>query len=123
MNELVIDGVRFPVAYNGYSFARHKIWSRNTGRTSSGTMVGTIIAIKNEVQAKLQPISLAQAEVLDRVASDKNKSYVTVKYLALNGTQKEMRAYLDDVTYPVLGTSINKGEGLITGVTVTVIEK
>nr|DAE56271.1 MAG TPA: hypothetical protein [Bacteriophage sp.] len=32
ISAVIIEGVTFPVAYNGYTYSRNKIWSKNTGR-------------------------------------------------------------------------------------------
>ena len=45
IDAVVIEGVRFPVAYNGYTYSRNKIWSKNTGRNDYGEMVGTIVGV------------------------------------------------------------------------------
>lgn len=118
---LIIDGVEFPVKCGGYNFSRNKIWSKNTGRTESGDMVGTIIAIKNKIEIELIPISPEQADILDEKISDADNPFRKVKYLALNGTQKEMDAYFGDVTYPWLSSRINGG--IINGVKISIIQQ
>ena len=50
ISAVIIEGVTFPVAYNGYTYSRNKIWSKNTGRNDYGEMVGTIVAIKDKIE-------------------------------------------------------------------------
>lgn len=119
---LIINGVEFPVAYDGYTHSRNKIWSKNTGRTNSGEMVGTIIAIKNKVEVELVPLTPEKAAVLDSVISDVDNPFPTAKMLYLDGTQKEITIYMGDASYHWLSAAIGNG-GLITGVKISCIEK
>ena len=119
---LIINRVEFPVAYNGYTISRNKIWSRNTGRNDYGDMVGTIIAIKNKVEIQLVPLTPAQAGVLDAVVSDIDNPFPTAEILFVDGTRKQITIYTGDISYPWLSTSLGGG-GLITGVKLSAIEK
>lgn len=119
---LIINRVEFPVAYNGYTISRNKIWSRNTGRNDYGDMVGTIIAIKNKVEIQLVPLTPAQAGVLDAVVSDIDNPFPTAEILFVDGTRKQITIYTGDISYPWLSTSLGDG-GLITGVKLSAIEK
>lgn len=119
---LIIGGVEFPIAYNGYSHSRNKIWSTNAGRTNDGTMVGTIIAIKNKIEITLVPITPEQADIIDNVVSDKNNPFPKAKMLYLDGTQKEINIYTGDVKYNWLSTAIENG-GLISGIKISCIEQ
>ena len=118
---LVIDGLEIPVAYDGYSLTRNKIHSANTGRTNSGKMVGTIIAIKDKIEATLTPLNPQQAQAIDRYVSDIDNMFQNVKALYLDGTEKEMTVYFGDVTYHYMSSSVNGG--MITGVSVHLIEQ
>ena len=119
---LKINGVEFPVKYDGYTLSRNKIWSTNTGRNNAGNMVGTILAIKNKVEVELVPITPQKAQILDNVLSDINNPFPTAKVLYLNGIEKEMTIYTGDVSYHWLSQAIGDG-GLITGIKVSCIEK
>ena len=78
IDAVVIEGVRFPVAYNGYTYSRNKIWSGE------------------------------QALLLDNVVSDVDNPFPTAQVLFLGGTQKEMTIYTGDVTYPYLTRAKNE---------------
>lgn len=119
---LIINGVEFPVKYDGYTLSRNKIWSTNTGRNNAGNMVGTILAIKDKVEVELVPITPQKAQILDNVLSDINNPFPTAKVLYLNGIEKEMTIYTGDVSYHWLSQAIGE-DGLITGVKVSCIEK
>ena len=119
---LKINGVEFPVKYDGYTLSRNKIWSTNTGRNNAGNMVGTILAIKNKVEVELVPMTPQKAQILDNVLSDINNPFPTAKVLYLNGIEKEMTIYTGDVSYHWLSQAIGNG-GLITGIKVSCIEK
>lgn len=99
IDAVVIEGVKFPVAYNGYTYSRNKIWSKNTGRNDYGEMVGTIVDIKDKVELQLPPLTGEQALLLDNVVSDVDNPFPTAQVLFLGGTQKEMTIYTGDVTY------------------------
>lgn len=119
---LIINGVEFPVKYDGYTVSRNKIWSSNTGRNNNGNMVGTIVAIKTKVEVELAPISPAKAAIIDSVVSDVSNPFRTAKILYVNGQQKEVTIYTGDISYHWLGQAVGDG-GLITGVTLSVIEQ
>ena len=79
IDAVVIEGVRFPVAYNGYTYSRNKIWSKNTGRNDYGEMVGTIVDIKDKVELQLPPLTGEQALILDNVVSDIDNPFPTAQ--------------------------------------------
>lgn len=119
---LIINGVEFPIAYNGYTYTRAKVWSKNTGRNDYAEMVGTIVGIKDKIEIQLPPLTGEQAKMLDDVVSDINNPFPTAKVLFLGGQQKEMTIYTGDVTYPFLTRAKNE-DGLIVGAKLSVIEK
>lgn len=122
IDAVVIEGVRFPVAYNGYTYTRAKVWSKNTGRNDYAEMVGTIVGIKDKIEIQLPPLTGEQAKVLDDVVSDIDNPYPTAQVLFLGGTQKEMTIYTGDVTYPYL-TRVKNEDGLIVGAKLSLIQK
>ena len=122
ISAVIIEGVTFPVAYNGYTYSRNKIWSKNTRRNDYGEMVGTIVAIKDKIELQLPPLTGQQAKVLDDVVSDVNNPFPTAQVLFLGGQQKEMTIYTGDITYPYLTRAKNE-DGLIVGAKLSLIEK
>lgn len=122
INAVVIEGVTFPVAYNGYTYSRNKIWSKNTGRNDYGEMVGTIIALKDKVELELPPLTGEQAKMLDDVVSNVDNPYPTATVLFLGGDSKTLTIYTGDITYPFMTRGLNE-DGLIVGATLSLIEK
>lgn len=122
INAVEIEGTNFPVAYNGYTLSRNKIWSKNTGRNDYGEMVGTIVAIKDKIELQLPPITGEQAEYLDDVISDPSNPFPNAKVLFLGGKQKELTIYTGDVTYP-FATRARNEDGLIVGAKISLIQK
>lgn len=57
ISAVIIEGVTFPVAYNGYTYTRAKIWSKNTGRNDVGDLVGTLVCLKDKVEIQLPPLT------------------------------------------------------------------
>jgi hypothetical protein len=51
--------------FQGITFTKEKIWSKNTGRTASGKMVGDVIAIKTKMEITFPPLSGEQVMKLD----------------------------------------------------------
>ena len=122
ISSVIIEGVTFPVAYNGYTYTRAKIWSKNTGRNDAGDLVGTLVCLKDKVEIQLPPLTGQQAKKLDDVVSDVNNPFPTAQVLFLGGQQKEMTIYTGDVTYPYLTRAKNE-DGLIVGAKLSLIQK
>lgn len=54
---------------SGITFTKEKIWSKNTGRTTDGTMTGDVIAIKTKMQITWGCLSGEQVALLDTAVS------------------------------------------------------
>ena len=65
---LKIGGVEMPPVQK-LTITREPIWSKNTGRSASGTMVGDVVAVKYKLQVTFVPLSDAQAAVLAAATS------------------------------------------------------
>lgn len=123
ISALIIGNVKIPVAYKGYTYSRNKIHSKNTGRTNTGNMVGSILAIKDKIEVTTTPLTPTQAKAIDDVFSDKDNMFQTVKAMFVDGTQKEVTAYFgENITYNWIGTSIS-GDGLIEPVRIGIIQQ
>lgn len=100
VRELYINGVLMPTpAINGVTLSSNKIWSSNTGRTTDGTMVGTIIAIKHKMTIKWPPLTEAQAAAIESAVSNKVNPFVPVKYTDMAGNEITKTMYFGDPTY------------------------
>lgn len=91
--EMEIDGVivRTPKVC-GTKRQPNKIWSKNTGRTASQKMVGTILAIKDTYSIEWPPLTQEEQEIIESLVSNKSKPFVVVKIRRPNGDiwQKEV---------------------------------
>ena len=78
--ELEFDGVRVKSpAVGGITRKPEKIWSKNTGRSASQQMQGTIKAIKYTYTFKWPPLSQYEKEVIERIVSDKDKPFHIIR--------------------------------------------
>ena len=122
ISALIIGNVKIPVAYKGYTYSRNKIHSKNTGRTNTGNMVGSILAIKDKIEVTTTPLTPTQAKAIDDIFNS-NTMFHTVKAMFVDGTQKEVTAYFgENITYNWIGTSIS-GDGLIEPVRIGIIQQ
>lgn len=97
-----------PLAEEGYKITKNKIWSADTGRTKSGKMVGTIIAIKPQLTIQFEPLTEAQVALIDSQISDITNPYQTVEYWDETGGYTTATVYWDDPTYSA--TPVNGGK-------------
>ena len=119
---IIINGYEFPIKFNGYKHSRNKIHSANTGRNNNGNMVGTILAIKDKFECELAPITPAQAKQIDDIFNSTTMVF-DAKVLYLDGTSKTVKVYAGDtITYPWISRAIGEN-GLIDGVSFSLIEK
>lgn len=91
---------------NGHSFrckkisvTSEKIWSKNTGRTTDGTMVGDIVAIKMKYTIDMPPMSGEEVALLDNLISE---PFFKAKFKNPRTNAIEERTYYSNTpTYPV----------------------
>lgn len=102
VSELYINGVQMPTpALEGLTISSEKIWSANTGRTSSGKMAGTIVAIKTTVSIKWPPLTMAEVAVIEAAVSDKDNPFAAMKYTDMTGKTVEKTMYFGTPSYTV----------------------
>ena len=120
--DLEIDGVRVrsPLV-GGITRKAEKIWSKNTGRTASQRMQGTIKAIKQTYSIKWPPLSQYEQEVLESLISNKDKPFHTLQIRRPDGTIWKMECYFGTPSFSEW-VWIN-GEWKDNGVTVDAIER
>lgn len=100
-------------ALNGIEESQEKIWSKNTGRTSSGKMTGDIVTIKLKLKIKYPVLTIEQKNLLNKAISD---AFFTVEY---QGAKYKM--YANSPTYPLY--SMATGLPRYVGVAVDLIEQ
>ena len=74
---LWLDGVAMPTP-SKLTITKNKVWSKNTGRSSTGTFIGDIVAIKDKLQIEWKTMSQENSALLDSIV--KNTS-IRVKYV------------------------------------------
>lgn len=122
ISALKIGSTVIPVAYNGFTLSENKVWSSDTGRNNNGVMQGTLIRVCKKLEVTLKPVSLADARTIRDLTNDTTKPFGTVYYNDL-GQQGSFTGYFGDVSFPVVGTGINNGEGIVNGIKFSVIEQ
>ena len=87
VSDLYINGTKMPdPALEGVTVNREKIWSSNTGRTTSGKMVGTVVAVKTTLKIKWPILTPAQVATIEGAVSDPDNPFVPVKYTDATGS-------------------------------------
>lgn len=100
VSELYIGGVQMPTpALEGVTVTSEKIWSADTGRSASGKMLGTCVAVKAKISVKWPPLTPAQAAVIEGAVSDPDKPFVTMKYTDMAGNTVTKEVYFGTPSY------------------------
>ena len=117
---LMIDDIRLPEPkLNGLIITPEKIWSKNTGRTTIGEMVGDVICIKNKLKISWPPLSAEQVALIDAAITP---AFFDVYYKDPRTNQYVTKPmYAGTPTYPVY--SYASGLPEYVGVTVDLIEQ
>lgn len=103
---LEINGYTPPVPdKDGFSVTENKIWSKNTGRTASGLMVGDIVARKYSLAIKWTDIFENDVAEIDRAIN--SKAFFPVKFINQRGETLTRTFYSDD---PVYGKKVRKNK-------------
>lgn len=77
----------------GLTYKREKVWSTNTGRTTSGKMVGTIKCIKTTLSIAWPPLTQAEKELIEGLVSDESTPFSTLEWTEPDGTTTAMECY------------------------------
>ena len=120
LSQVKISNVALPkCAADGYTVTKNKLWSKNTGRTASGSMVGDIIATKYSISLKWNELTQAQVTTIENAISA--SSFFAVIFQDEKGAQKTGNFYAADMTYPVKVQ--RNGATIYKGVTLEIIEQ
>ena len=102
VSDLYINDVKMPdPALEGVTVSREKIWSSNTGRTTSGKMVGTVVAVKTTLKIKWPVLTPAQVATIEGAVSDPDNPFVPVKYIDATGETVTRTMYFGTPSYTV----------------------
>lgn len=92
--EMAIDGVIVPCPkVGGLTRKTEKIWSKNTGRSATAKMQGTIKAIKCTYSIEWPPLTQEEQEKLEALISDITKPFHKLRFRRPNGSVWEMECY------------------------------
>lgn len=92
VSELFINNVRMPTpALKGVSISREPIWSAASGRTSSGRMVGSVVARKTTLKLKWPPLTMAEAAALQSALEAED--FLNVRFTDAGGTTQSLTMY------------------------------
>lgn len=108
-------------ALEGVTVNREKIWSSNTGRTTSGKMVGTVVAVKTTLKIKWPILTPAQVATIEGAVSDPDNPFVPVKYTDATGSTVTKTMYFGTPSYTVYSWA--NGRQYIKGACVDGIEQ
>lgn len=102
VRELKINGVTMPTpALEGLTISTEKIWSSDTGRTSTGKMVGTIVAVKTTISITWPVLTMDQVAVIEAAVSDQDAPFVPIQYTDMTGQTVTKTVYFGTPTYTV----------------------
>ena len=122
VSDLYIIGTKMPdPALEGVTVNREKIWSSNTGRTTSGKMVGTVVAVKTTLKIKWPILTPAQVATIEGAVSDPDNPFVPVKYTDATGSTVTKTMYFGTPSYTVYSWA--NGRQYIKGACVDGIEQ
>ena len=120
VTNLTINGIAMPdPALEGVTIATEKVWSANTGRTASGTMVGSVIARKTTIKIKWPVLTRAQAALIEQAVNAAD--FVPVSYLDMGGNRVTKTVYFSTPTYTLYSWA--NGLELVKNVSVEGIEQ
>lgn len=122
VKEIYVDGVQLPTpAVDGVTITSNKEWSKNAGRLEqTGSMAGTITAIKRKIEITWPPITMAQAQIIENAVTNLT-AFHTVRFCDMAGQDVTMTAYFGTPTY----TQHSYGEGnqWVSDVSVSAVEQ
>lgn len=115
-----IDGVivRSPLPFTR---KQEPIWSKNTGRSASERMQGTIKAIKTTYSIKWPPLTQGEEELIESLVSNKNMPFHVIRVTRPDGSVKEMECYFGTPSFTEW--SLLNGQWMAIDVTVDAIER
>lgn len=98
--KLAINGVpvRAPLV-GGITRKREKVWSKNTGRTASGRMQGSILTLKTTLSFSWPPLTKAEMDAIEAAVSDQATPFSVVELTHPDGTVESWECYFGTPSY------------------------
>ena len=98
--KMSIDDVEVKAALiGGMTKKTEKIWSKNTGRTASLKMQGTIKGVKTTYSLKWPPLTQAEQDLIESLVSDVSKPFHKLSVRRPDGSVWEMECYFGTPSY------------------------
>lgn len=115
---LKIGNIAMPQpAMNGFTVKPEKIMSKNTGRSSSGEMVGDIVATKLTISIKWPPLTESEVSTIAKAITP---AFFDVNFRnPITKTQETRRFYSGSLTIPFYSEALD----MYSGVSLDIIEK
>lgn len=118
--KLIINGYEPPPTdAEGYTVTENKIWSKNTGRTASGLMVGDIVSRKYSLSLTWSELDSEAAKLLDVAIN--TEPFFPVDFINQRGEELTRNFYSDDPKYTK--KVYRRGKLYYSDYTVTLTEK
>ena len=86
-----------PKSNGGLTETCEDIWSANTGRNESGTMVGTLVATKTKLRISWNALSWEQAALIRSAVC--GKGFTTCTYPGIDGSAHTITGYFGTPTF------------------------
>lgn len=92
--KLKISGVEVRAPkIGGINRKPEKVWSKNTGRTATAQMQGTILAVKKTLSITWPPLTQEEQELIESLVSNPEASFTTIEVTRPNGTVESFECY------------------------------
>lgn len=121
IKDITVNSKKLPLpAENGFSVTKNKLWSSNTGRTTSGKMVGDIIAVKYTLNFTWNELNSQEIALIESAVG--SSPFFTVVFPE-EGTGKALTKtfYAADITYSA--KFVRKGVTYYSDVSAELIEQ
>lgn len=98
--ELKINGTKVKAPkVGGITRKSEKVWSKNTGRTASGRMQGTILTIKKTLSISWPPLTQEEQEIIESVVSNVNVPFTYLEITRPDGNMETIECYFGTPTF------------------------
>lgn len=92
--ELKINGTKVSAPkIGGITRKSEKVWSKNTGRSASAKMQGTIIAIKKTLSISWPPLTQDEQELIESLISNTDLPFTTLAVTKPDGSTESIECY------------------------------
>lgn len=108
-------------ALNGITITDEPIWSANTGRSTTGKMIGDIVAWKTTIEIAWPPLSFSDMATLRNAIKDAGEFFTLKYYDTSSSTMQEKTVYCGNI--PRTMYSLAAKHRLHSGIVIKFIEQ